>query len=737
METYLPSLVYVATLLRCVDSGITSFAGVDLRDIQLGIQLETALKPLIAGESKTLLSPFSFLGDQDFKGVIQRVPSKPEPGPQGRWGYPFDAKNPLKDEPVSQILADFKTDLAKITDFETGYKSILPLIHRYFAGVPKGAQGVTVYDYARITAALAHNEAVAGNLELLLVKGEVSGIQAFIFDVQSKGAAKSLKARSFRVQVLTKLAIEKIKADCGLEDGHVLYDGGGNFYLIAPAQKMDLLQEIRTQFADEMLNARDPLSLQLACNRITIEELVGTSSMASSWDNLAKKLNEDKLRPYAGLPFASVFRLEAPVNDSTRRVEEKNHYSDFAKLLMNAKGYSIRASNSKKFGGWYTRFGFEFLPEDEESAKVLFNETKVFGENSDIQDHSYSVYQMPVWRENLLNQHSRYLDLLLENDRKLESRQYPWIHDVDGFEGELIDFQMLSEFAKRRTGTQRLAIFKADVDGLGKVFSGGLAASRRSVFHVAALSRALKWFFEGRMNALLDAPVAQVKYEGNGLEEHDSGEKETFRDNIYTLFSGGDDFFIVGAWDLVLEFASYVQEEFAAYTHRKMTFSAGIVIAEEKSPVVRFSELADTAEAGAKRHPGKNAISIFGEVLSWNDFKEAKRMANVLIRFRIDLKEPAALIWKIRKVMEPLRDLQRAIVAKETIAAPRIWRLHQGLRTIKDKNQDEAKSELLDPIWRQLQTLYTDPKSARNVAYISVATRWAELMTRNLSENDE
>ena len=67
-----------------------------------------------------------------------------------------------------------------------------------------------------------------------LLKGDLSGIQDFIFNVSSKKAAKSLKSRSFYVQIVGDLALKFIESDItDLDDFscEVLYNGGGNFYL--------------------------------------------------------------------------------------------------------------------------------------------------------------------------------------------------------------------------------------------------------------------------------------------------------------------------------------------------------------------------------------------------------------------------------------------------------------------------------------------------------------------------
>ena len=50
-------------------------------------------------------------------------------------------------------------------------------------------------------------------------------------------------------------------------------------------------------------------------------------------------------------------------------------------------------------------------------------------------------------------------------------------------------------FANQRTGTEKIAVLKMDVDNLGTIFQSGLEDDRSTLAHTAYLSRALQWFF--------------------------------------------------------------------------------------------------------------------------------------------------------------------------------------------------------------------------------------------------
>lgn len=63
------------------------------------------------------------------------------------------------------------------------------------------------------------------------LKCDISGIQSFIFNVPSNGAAKSLKSRSVYVQMIAEDCSKKLKDFFGKDNTKELYNGGGNFYL--------------------------------------------------------------------------------------------------------------------------------------------------------------------------------------------------------------------------------------------------------------------------------------------------------------------------------------------------------------------------------------------------------------------------------------------------------------------------------------------------------------------------
>ena len=160
-------------------------------------------------------------------------------------------------------------------------------------------------------------------------------------------------------------------------------------------------------------------------------------------------------------------------------------------------------------------------------------------------------------------------------------------------------FKMLEEYA----GNSYLGILRMDVDGLGTRFIKGFDSMKQ----YKEFSSALDKFFDadnGNLHAI------QLR----------------FKEHLHIVYAGGDDVFVVGRWDKVIDFAKEVREQFEKYCREKLndnslSISGGIAIVNPKFPIAKAAEMAGEAEEAAKKYNGgkKNAFNMFGETLSWKD----------------------------------------------------------------------------------------------------------------------
>ena len=165
------------------------------------------------------------------------------------------------------------------------------------------------------------------------------------------------------------------------------------------------------------------------------------------------------------------------------------------------------------------------------------------------------------------------------------------------------------------TGIASLAVLKADVDSMGKYLKDSDITENFENFDT--FSKSLDNFF-----SLYVPKIMRNKYP-----------------NSYTVFAGGDDLFLLGAWDEILELSRVIQKEFAKFIKNKLSISFGIAIIKPSYPVSRIAQhtealLEDAKNLKEKGSEEKNAITLFGETVKWTSylstFEELSRAFEIL-----------------------------------------------------------------------------------------------------------
>jgi Predicted hydrolase of the HD superfamily (permuted catalytic motifs) len=139
-------------------------------------------------------------------------------------------------EPSDGGLSAFKDDFEKLpAEPAARAETLLFLLQKYATGLPSGyADQISLYDFAKIKAALAVCLHENPEEKLMLIGGSVSGVQTFLYDIISKNAAKNLKGRSFYMHLLADSAVFSLLKKLGLPRANVIYASGGSFFVLAP-----------------------------------------------------------------------------------------------------------------------------------------------------------------------------------------------------------------------------------------------------------------------------------------------------------------------------------------------------------------------------------------------------------------------------------------------------------------------------------------------------------------------
>ena len=102
---------------------------------------------------------------------------------------------------------------------------------------------------------------------------------------------------------------------------------------------------------------------------------------------------------------------------------------------------------------------------------------------------------------------------------------------------------------------------------------------------------------------------------------------------MHVIYSGGDDLFLVGAWDEIIEFAVDLYRAFSRFTGGRLHFSAGIGLFRAAYPISDMARRVGELEDAAKALPGKDGVALFGieqeagqkprvQAYHWRDFIE-------------------------------------------------------------------------------------------------------------------
>jgi hypothetical protein len=176
---------------------------------------------------------------------------------------------------------------------------------------------VSLFSQTRATAALATalaadqrstewcNQA-GGEAEICaLMVGDVNGVQDFIYSLASRGAARTLRGRSFYVQLLTEVVAEYILDWFKLPLTNLLYAGGGNFYLLIGAEQSRRLDEVRADVTRRLNIAHEgSLNLTLGATVVKAHEFQ-SGQFARVWEQLHGDVGQHKRRPFEACASAS------------------------------------------------------------------------------------------------------------------------------------------------------------------------------------------------------------------------------------------------------------------------------------------------------------------------------------------------------------------------------------------------------------------------------------------------
>jgi CRISPR-associated protein Csm1 len=130
----------------------------------------------------------------------------------------------------------------------------------------------------------------------LIVGGDFSGVQNFIYTISSSGALKTLRARSFFLELLTEHIVSEILEALSLTKVNVIYSGGGRFFLLTQntekaKKSIDHIVKIMNSWLFDQFNGK--LYLIASYADVNSNDLF-SSNISQVWSRLGEKLSKLK-----------------------------------------------------------------------------------------------------------------------------------------------------------------------------------------------------------------------------------------------------------------------------------------------------------------------------------------------------------------------------------------------------------------------------------------------------------
>ncbi|MCD6154650.1 MAG: type III-A CRISPR-associated protein Cas10/Csm1 [Candidatus Verstraetearchaeota archaeon] len=617
----------------------------------------------------------------------------------------------------------------KKDDFHCFLFSLLHLLKKYTFFIPSATYGgeektivpdVSLFYHLSTTAAFANciyrfeTGGGIGDDYFILIFGDISGLQDFIYTISSKKALKSLKGRSVYLELLNRAAAYKILNALELPITNLISCSPGSFIILAPnLQEIEVAlkksrREINTWLMEEF-NGDIYISIDwVSFDKARAKEIVNVIGEAK------EKVDDNKRRKFFEIldeiDYEKFFILMDPRKKEVCEVCKRDY--EPKDIVTDEEGIKKCKTCSKfeDLAFWLRNtdciieipgFKEEFMKEKrlelkETGVKVL--DTYFFFKPKQMDLKSILPTFAPESKVYVYKINSTDF----EPNFEIETGGAKVGYGFDFFatyapeKEKGIGIKDFDELADESEGAKRIGVLRMDVDYLGEIFSQrvnnwhGWASWDLKCKNCGKIiegisckkcdncgeEREIKWVSKEKawickcghkipvtqrcdcggelepiskmtparystlsslMNVFFHACVDKVCSDGGFFNPQYLG-----KGDLYLIYSGGDDLFLVGSWNKVYEAALKIKEEFDIFVgeNRDITISASLLDVHKKIPVHRFAEVAkyeldEKAKKRKKIENGeekviKDAISIFRKEKSWGSFRDYYELKNSL-----------------------------------------------------------------------------------------------------------
>lgn len=571
---------------------------------------------------------------------------------------------------------------------------------------------VSLYDHSKSTAALAaalwryHKETETETQEaldnkeekkFLLIQGDVSGIQSFIFDVGKhtrKNAYKLLRGRSFLISLFSECAALKVLQEIGLPSTSQIMNAAGKFIIVAPntPATVEKIEKIKKELNAWFLKKYyGEVSLGLATIEASQRDFEA-KGFAALQEKIFRSLGKAKLQKFnlcaenAGAMkiFADNYdkqmgiccfdgRMPAETAVNNYDTEENSDQQqpayacqscmDILQLGENlTKKACMTISAEPVEGGWKSDiFGF-YIGWKKNAEKAL---------------RRWDISLPESAEEALFNgQARRYINAYVPRDENNNIKTFSDLAEIDCYVKD----------GKKVVKSAVMSI-KGDIDNLGSLLQTGIKTPTFAT--LAGLSRQLNNFFTIWLPWLCQS--------------------EKNAENIYTVFAGGDDFYLIGPWLDQIRMVPILRNKFKEYVCNRedITFSIGMCMTGSGEDVITMSTMTEEALEKAKKYPNeenatKNAVCCFGQTVSFADYDNLMTLEHRLDDMKAKYNLSIGYVYNLQTLCDQAQEAKKGKNLSNAMWRSRlVYKTVRFVETLKDFDT-EQKQVLADTIAKEI-----------------------------------
>ena len=518
------------------------------------------------------------------------------------------------EEKYKNIYNELISDIVCVLNNAEKDKSILmtsaaldSIFFKYLSNIPAFYTGdnddISLYEYAKVVSAFSsagYMQKDSLNGKFALIRGDFFSIQSFIFnkDAASKNPANSLRGKSFYVSLMSDIASLNVLETLNLPYFNLMMNAAGQFVI---------LSDYNDEISQKLLALKNEMEIWLY-NKYYASVSMGLSVLACSIDDFnSSKFNLLLLKLLGEKEKSKATRFNL--------TEEKpyifaDYYKHFTENSSKCEYCGIMPKKDNKFSACDNCLLYLQYGQNLRTSKYLYIIKNKNGE-------FFNKYSISFDENKKVDAFMRmHIDMQDKADKSYNYQDVIHYRSYVAVDNDVIrSFADIAAYSMDKSDANILAVLKADVDNLGLIFACGLSEKdsngkvtrgRLTFSRTNMLSRLIHNFFSYHLYMIMQ-------------------EKKL---NIYTVFAGGDDLFLVGRYDEVIKTAKILYDEFERFTNKnkEITISCGIGFYNDSLPVWFMAEDAESRLENAKhfRAKGQEASIIKGNIsLLYGEYKYA------------------------------------------------------------------------------------------------------------------